>query len=246
MRLSITSIDRAEVLRYLGYDGQAMDEGLSARIDGMIARCLKTCRPAGVWRVFEVAGTGDMAGDMAGPAERGDRADAVPEMSLHGCSLVLRGRDITSHLAGARQVGVMACTLGMDSERELRALSRRDPLDGLIFDAACTALVERAADAVEAQLIAYAHAGGLYANARFSPGYGDWGLDAQRALLAALDAQRQLGLTLTSTCLLVPTKSVTAALGLFDTPQATGKSLCPKCLCREFCTIRTTGRTCRG
>ena len=77
--------------------------------------------------MFEVAGAGDMAGDMARPAEGGDRADAVPEMSLRGCSLVLRGRDITSHLAGARQVGVMACTLGMDSERELRALSRRDP-----------------------------------------------------------------------------------------------------------------------
>ena len=101
----------------------------------MIAHCLKTCRPAGVWRVFEVAGVDDMAGDMASPAEGGDRADAVPEMSLRGCSLVLRGRDITSHLAGARRVGIMACMLGMDSERELRALSRRDPLDGLIFDA---------------------------------------------------------------------------------------------------------------
>ena len=102
-------------------------------------------------------------------------------------------------------------------------------MDGLIFDAACTALVERAADAVEAQdHSARVRGWARWRNARFSPGYGDWGLAAQRGLLAALDAQRQLGLTLTSTCLLVPTKSVTAALGLFDTPQATGKSLCPR------------------
>ncbi|MBS5449932.1 MAG: vitamin B12 dependent methionine synthase [Coriobacteriia bacterium] len=233
MRFDIASIDRAEVLRYLGYAGQDMTEELSARIDAMVARCLSLCQPAGAWRVYDVAGVRT-------------RDDGIPELELDGCALAPYGRDITAHLAGARAVGVLACTLGIPSERELRRLSQADPLDAVVFDAACTTLVERAADATEAQIVAEGRERGLFPNARYSPGHGDWGLDAQPQMLAAVDAQRRLGLTLTPTLLLVPTKSVTAVIGLFDEPQPTHLRLCSKCHCREFCEIRKTGRTCRG
>lgn len=235
MRFDIASIDRAEVLRYLGYAGQAMTPELSARIDAMIERCLAVCQPAGEVRVYDVAPDGPHVGE-----------GGVSEVPLEGCALIPRGHDIAAHLAGARAVGVLACTLGVPSERELRRLSRVDPLDALVFDAACTTLVERAADACEAQIVAAARERGLFVNARYSPGYGDWGLEVQPQMLAAVDAQRRLGLTLTPTLLLVPTKSVTAVIGLFDTPQPTHLRLCSKCHCREFCEIRKTGRTCRG
>lgn len=233
MRFDIASIDRSEVLRYLGYAGQEMTPELSVRIDEGVARCLDVCQPAGVWADFPVVG------------ERAGEGD-VPELALVGTAFAPRGHDICAHLAGARSVGVLAVTLGVASERELRRLSGSDPLAGVIFDAACTTLVERAADAAEARLVAAASARGLYTNSRYSPGYGDWGLEAQPHLLAAVDASRRLGLTLTPTLLLVPTKSVTAVVGMFDTPQPTSKKLCGKCLCREFCTIRKDGRTCRG
>lgn len=233
MRFEIAGMDRAEVLRYLGYAGQDMTDELSGRIDAGIARCLEVCQPAGVWADFPVEGTRT-------------RADGAPELALAGTAFAPSGHDICEHLSGALSVGVLAVTLGVASERELRRLSASDPLDGVIFDAACTTLVERAADAAEAQLVAVAASRGLYTNSRYSPGYGDWGLGAQPALLSAVDAQRRLGLTLTPTLLLVPTKSVTAVVGLFKTPQPTSKKLCGKCLCREFCTIRKDGRTCRG
>ena len=235
MRFEIASIDRSEVLRYLGYAGQAMTPELAARIDAMIERCLAVCQPAGEVRVYDVAPDGPRMDE-----------DGTPELPLEGCALTPRGHDITEHLRGALAVGVLACTLGVPSERELRRLSRTDPLDALVFDAACTTLVERAADACEARIVAAGRDRGLFAGARFSPGYGDWGLEAQPHMLAAVDAQRRLGLTLTPTLLLVPTKSVTAVVGLFDEPRATEVRLCSKCHCREFCEIRKTGRTCRG
>ncbi len=46
----VSSVDRAEVLRYLGYSGQPMTQELEARIDGEVARCLSVCQPRGVWR----------------------------------------------------------------------------------------------------------------------------------------------------------------------------------------------------
>ena len=57
---------------------------------------------------------------------------------------------------------------------------------------------------------------GLAGNWRFSPGYGDCPLSAQRSIVNALNATRLIGLTVTPTSLLMPTKSVTAVIGLFD------------------------------
>ncbi|MEE1045077.1 MAG: vitamin B12 dependent-methionine synthase activation domain-containing protein [Olegusella sp.] len=228
---TITTLDRSEVLRYLGYAGQEISPELDARIDEGMARALEVGRPRGVWRVFDVAGR-----------DGGDN----PVVHLAGTALVLRGHDIAEHLDGAVAVGVFAVTAGMGIDQEIRRLSLIDPLAQTVFDVAGSTLVERAADAVEARLVGEAAARGQYVNWRFSPGYGDLPLDIQPVVLRTLDATRQLGITLTPTNLMVPTKSVTAVIGFFEEPQASRKVTCQYCYCKEFCTIRASGRTCHG
>ena len=49
---------------------------------------------------------------------------------------------------------------------------------------------------------------------RYSPGYGDFPLTAQRELLSLLDAPRKVGVSLTDTLLMVPSKSVSAIIGV--------------------------------
>ena len=89
---------------------------------------------------------------------------------------------------------------------------------------------------------------GLSANWRFSPGYGDCPLSAQPSILAALNASRLLGLTATTTNLLMPTKSVTAFIGLFDGPvhDANTRPTCNICRLRPSCAFRARGKTCYG
>ncbi|MBM7000419.1 vitamin B12 dependent methionine synthase [bacterium] len=232
--LRVSSLPRDEVLRYMGVRDGALPDDLAARVDAGMRRCLEVARPRGVTRAFRVAGTGV------------DEATGLPVVTLEGCALRLVGNDVAAHLAGAREVGLLAVTLGIGVERELRALSHTDQLGELVMDAAGTTAVERAADAAEADLVAYAASRGLYTNFRYSPGYGDLPLDCQPTLLAALDAQRRLGLTLTRTDLLVPTKSVTALVGMFETRQPSTHRGCGSCACREFCTVRRTGRTCHA
>ena len=227
-KYEVVSVDRAEVLRYMGYAGQRLTDELDARIDEVVARCLAVARPAGAWEVFEVAGREPMG-------------EGVPSVQLAGASLRLEGQ---KHLAGAVAVGVMAVTVGMGVERELRRLSLSDPVAQVIFDAAGTTAVERAADACEASIVAAAHDRGLYTNFRFSPGYGDMPLSAQPVLLATLDAQRKLGITLSKSLLMTPTKSVTAVVGLFGEPQPSSHASCSDCLCRDFCRILRTGSPC--
>jgi cobalamin-dependent methionine synthase I len=49
---------------------------------------------------------------------------------------------------------------------------------------------------------------------RFSPGYGDFSLTAQRDIFTMLGCEKRIGLTLNDSLLMSPTKSVTAIIGL--------------------------------
>lgn len=225
---SISSVDRQEVLRYLGYHGQTLSGELDGRIDAVVASCLKIAKPRATIAAFPV------------------QSVSPNEVILDGCTLRLTGHDIADHLKDATQVALFAATLGMDVDRELRRLSLTDALEQVVFDSAATALVERAADAANAHIRAYAAGIGAFTSWRFSPGYGDLPLSIQGDFLRTIDATRQLGITLTPSNLMVPTKSVTAVVGIHPNPQPGLESSCSICSLAEFCTIRATGRTCRG
>lgn len=227
----IEAVDKAEVLRYLGYRGQSLAPELDGLVDAAIADCLRVARPRGCVRAFDIAA-------------RGLDADGTPFIALRGCALRLEGRDICAHLADAVAVGLLAVTLGVGIDRQLRLLSSTDPTGELAFDAAATACVEQAADAAEARIVGLATGRGLYTSYRYSPGYGDMPLACQPQLLASVNAQRLLGLTLTPTNLLIPTKSVTAVVGMHPAPQPSTHDGCATCGCRPYCTVRRTGRTC--
>lgn len=260
-------VDRNEVLRYLGYAGQAMEPALYDRIDGIIERCERELDPKSTVAYFGIEVCDGTGGGQAGRSEapvvdgpsgsgpqaadggraRCDRLGSVPYVEVLGASLRLDGSDIVRHLRGARECALFACTLGAKSEQELARLNASNPLDALIYDAACSALVERVADATEARIVAEAAQRNLHANWRYSPGYGDLPLSVQPRFLAVLRAFETMGLTVTDTDLLLPTKSVTAVVGLFDDPPADGKPrLCGSCHMKDFCAVRAAGRVCHG
>lgn len=228
------SIDKNEVLRYLGYAGQEADAAIFERIDRIIEECERDLAPKSVVGYFSI--------DEA-------RCDAQenPSIALAGTSLVLPGTDIVRHLGGARECALMACTLGAKSEQELARRKAVNPLDALIYDSACSALVERAADAVEATIVEHATQQGLYTNARYSPGYGDLPLSVQPMFLKVLGAFERIGLTVTATNLLLPTKSITAIVSIFDEqPSAEDVRSCSSCNMKDFCAVRASGKVCHG
>lgn len=226
-------IDRDEVLRYLGYAGQSLEDDLSTRIDAIITRCESELTPKSVAAYFDIAAT-KLDGNK-------------PAIALLDTPLVFEGEDISRRLDGAKSCAVFACTLGAKSEQELARLKATGSLDALIYDAACSALVELAADDVEAEIIAEAHSQKRFTNDRYSPGYGDFPLTVQPQLLKALRAYERIGLTTTETNLLLPTKSVTAVVGIFEQPPTESKSRdCASCHVRDYCRLRASGKVCHG
>lgn len=220
MHAELTSSGRVRelALTFMGHRGQEVGPGLMSRIDEEVRRCGRVATPRQVARTF-----------------------AASELPLE-----LEGEAIGRHLAGAREVTLIACTVGAAVDRELRRLALIDPVAQVIFDAVASAAVERLVDAVEARLRAEARRRGLFCGYRFSPGYADLPLAVQGRLLAVLDATRRVGITVTDTNLMVPTKSVTAIIGAHREPQAGLASACDICDLRDLCALRGTGVTCRS
>ena len=139
------------------------------------------------------------------------------EMDASEALALLPGRDIARHVEGCTRVVLLAVTLGAQSEMLLRRERALSATDGLLVDACASSLVEQAANV-------------LNATSRFSPGYGDLPLSCQPAFLVASGADRALGIHATAAHLLVPTKSITAVIGLRSHPnsaRAGGASTAP-------------------
>lgn len=193
-------ISKTEVLRYLGYRGQTIDEKLTARIDEVMMQCERELNPKGVYAIFAIK-----------QVKKGDK----PQVILDGTDLVLEGSSIQNYLEKAAQVALMACTLGAQSEQELRRLSATDPTTALIYDASCSVLIESGMNTLQKKVAQDAEDRGYaLTERRYSPGYGDFPLAVQPTFLQTIKATQRLGLTATPDNLLLPSKSITAVVGL--------------------------------
>ncbi len=256
--------DEAEALRYLGYAGQSMGEGMAECVEEAYDACAQL--PArGVFRVFEIARDAvDGQGERGAADERGEAGEqgavGAQGVRLRGTSLALPGNSIARHLEGAHAAVLMAVTLGHESERLIRRETALSPVDGMFVDAMASSMAEAAMDALHEKAAAWAAGAGFCLGDRFSPGYGDLPLSVQPAFLEASGAERLLGITATDACLLLPVKSITAVAGLsFASPEGAGGSRiesrgagsraarsCETCRMAGECLLREQGGTCYG
>ena len=215
-------LDLDEALRYLGAGSHA-PPALRSQVEHIADQLTRSIQPRFLYQVF--------------PLEH--HADGF---SLTGANLRLTGRTARTMLSQCHQAVLLACTLGPSFDAMLRTWQARDMASAVILDACGSAWVEAGCDQAEAELSARLPA--LYLTDRFSPGYGDLSLDLQPALCAALDAGRRLGLSVTDSLLLNPSKSVTAVIGLAHQPQMARVRGCAYCTLRETCALRKGGNHC--
>ena len=125
------------------------------------------------------------------------------------------------HLQDAKSLVVLAATVGGKVDEYIESLFKQDNYArGLCANAAATALIEQVADYAGRLLEKTAYfKQGRYLGKRFSPGYGDWQLTAQRDLAQLIDLS-EIGLNLTESCFLQPKKSITAVIPIFTAGKA--------------------------
>lgn len=137
-----------------------------------------------------------------------------PPDRCHLGPLTLSSRGLHQVLTGCNEALVFAATLGPEVDRLLSREALFSSAGQFITDALASALVEALCDAAEARLCA-----GRAHRPRFSPGYSDLSLAVQQELLTFLHADRTIGIHLTDSTLMIPTKSVTAIIGLLPGPS---------------------------
>lgn len=161
---------------------------------------------------------------------------------LNGISSPLIGNDIKKHLYNCQEAIVMAVTLSDEADKMIRKTAVSNMADALAVDCLCSSAVEQVCDRAEEEIFSVIKSS--YRTWRFSPGYGDFPLDIQKDLLLFLNAQRRIGLTLTENALLLPSKSVTAIIGLSEQPLNIGKKGCDSCKMKGNCAFSANGKTC--
>ncbi|MBR5109049.1 MAG: methionine synthase [Clostridia bacterium] len=214
-------IDVSQALRYLGASGA--DEATRRAMVQIAEDTAARLSPRYVYRVFDAAHT--------------EEGVFLPEGNL-----LLPGKMAATMLAGCSRAVLLCCTLGAAFDRMLGMAQARDMAKAAMLNACGSAYVEAGCD--EAQEEIAARYPSLYLTDRFSPGYGDLPLQLQPDLLNALNAEKRLGVTLTDTCLMLPAKSVTAVIGLSETPQPARIRGCGYCAMKGKCTYRERGKHC--
>ncbi len=215
--------DRAEVLRYLRLPEEASPPPeLTAALDAAEDELLAAVEPRFVWRRFGLNRTAE-------------------GIELAESGVLLPGRDIADLLAEAESCLLLAATLGVTADNLIRRAETADISRALLLDALASAAVENLCDQLQNWLEQKFAGEKLFLTDRFSPGYGDLPLDMQRPLALLLDAGRQIGLTVSQSQLLLPRKSVTAVIGLCQSPQPRRTDKCAVCPARNNCPYRQSG-----
>lgn len=120
-----------------------------------------------------------------------------------------KSKDLLKNLSGCKKIVLFAATLGVAPDRLLSKYSRLSPSKALILQAISTERIEALCDSFCSFLSSE-----LNICPRFSAGYGDLPLSLQKEIFTALDCQKKLGITLNENLLMLPTKSVTAIVGI--------------------------------
>lgn len=185
--------DRAETLRYLGYRGQEIDSRTQELLDKISAELEQNSSPGSIYREYDCRVTDDT-------------------VSFGG--LTITSRNLARNLRGCEKVVLLAATIGRTADLMIRQYSVTNLAGAVIVQAAGAACMESYVDEVEDSIRREAEKRGLYLRPRFSPGYGDFALEYQKDIFDMLECSRRVGITLTQGNLMLPSKSVTAIIGL--------------------------------
>ncbi len=188
------NIDQSEVLRYLGYGRSVPDAAVLSAIEKCVAEVQPRLSPKACFDCFDLS--------------------TNPDGSLDLGFMSVSSKNLAKNLDGCEKIILFAATVGIETDRIINRFSMFSPHDAIIAQAVGAAAIEDWCNILCRRFEERERLSGQYLRPRFSPGYGDFPLDAQKRIFEVLDCSRKIGLTLTDSHLMVPSKSVTAIIGI--------------------------------
>ena len=180
-------VDKREVLRYMGAK-ESTDE-LAALIDECIAEAV---------------------GAISAKLCFDEYAVSIDESEVDIDFCKVKSKDFAKNLNGTNKAVVFAATVGLGIDRLISKYSRLSPSKALCIGAIGNERVEALCNLFCDELKEKYKK----THPRYSAGYGDLYLSVQRDIFKALDCTKNIGISLSDSLLMTPTKSVTAIVGI--------------------------------
>lgn len=230
-------INRNEVKRYLGYRGiSEIDEKMSSIIEECIEDMTKEVTPREIHKTFPIIW--DDVVSSIGDASYSTDIDGCADDRAGGCSFAdikIGPGNLLRNLKGCGEIVMMAVTIGPGPDRLVRRAELRDMLKAYTYQAVGAAAVEAWCDEVNEAIRKEAVDRGLFTRPRFSPGYGDFPLDVQKDFERILEMPKSIGVSLSESLLMTPTKSITAVVGLSKYKTDCHTYGCEECNMSQTC-----------
>lgn len=220
-------VNRSEVLRYLGYSGQDINDDLNFKIDECIQETKENIETKYTYEIY------DIKNDLSSNT-----------IEFKNSTLKLESKDLSELLKDCDKCVLMSATLGFNIEKNIRRYSYKNLTKGVIIDACATTSIEEVCDMVQESILQDVSKEDKHLTMRYSPGYGDLDIRANKDILNLLNAHRKIGVTVTDTGIMIPRKSVVALIGITDKKINKVKRTCENCSNRDNCEFRRKADGC--
>lgn len=183
-------MNKAEILRYMRTNSKTENEQILALVDEAMEAIEKNVIPKTLYQIFDCEVTSD-------------------ELIIDGTHF--KSTRLAENLKGCKRVVVFGATLGTECDRLIKIASATDIAKAMALQATAASKIEEVCDSLEGKIKSEHN---VTLRQRYSPGYFDLNITSQRELFSLIEITKRIGLTLTDTYEMVPTKSVTAFIGI--------------------------------
>ena len=196
------TIDKSEILRYAGMKDS------SPEIDTLIKECLE-----------------EIKGKLSYKVCYAHFPLKITETEIDLSFTRVKSSKLSKNLEGCRSFLLFAATVGIEIDRQIARYIKFSPSKALLFQAIGAERIESLCNAFS--MFAESEYG--FAKPRFSPGYGDLPLEIQKDFFRVLEPGRKIGVSLTESMMMIPSKSVTAIIGISDSFCENTRQNCNNC-----------------
>lgn len=201
-----------ETFRYLGYRNIVRDELTEALVDEVLKELQNAVNPKSVYKELEIS----------------LKNDYIVEAYDANNIMKIQSKGLFKNLLGCEKIVLFAATLGREADMIIKRYEVANMAKAAVSQACGAALIEDYCDELQ-ENIRKSYEDIYFLRPRFSPGYGDFDLTHQRDVFKILDCQKRLALSLTDNCLMIPSKSVTAVIGLSKSEEGCNINKCKVC-----------------
>ncbi len=198
-----------EAVRYLGYKKGAADEKILGEIGDSFQELEQQADRKSISRILKLT--------------------FLEDNRLQIGNMEVQSKNLRKNLKDCKEVVLFGATLGVEVDRLIQKYQLLDMTKAVVMQACAAALLEEYCDSEQEKIGQQLKMEGKYLRPRFSPGYGDFSIQHQMEVLGMLEAPKRIGLTMTESYMLTPTKSVTAVIGISNREDACNIKGCEVC-----------------